>query len=112
VIISRLAARRVERETEAQAAESIVVTGTRIRDDDQFAPPVTTVVSSQLVRLAPSNLPDGLNKLPIFAPAQTSNSTTSGANGRLPAERNFLDLRGLGPNAPDPGGWQRSRHFL
>ena len=99
VIIFRQAARHVERETNPQMAESIVVTGTRIRDDDQFAPPVTTVVSSQLARLAPSNLPDGLNKLPIFAPAQTSNSTTSGANGRgFRPNGNFLDLRGLGPN--------------
>ena len=99
VIISRLAARRVEREAEPLQSESIIVTGTRIRDDDQFAPPVTTVVTSQLTRLTPSNLPDGLNKLPIFAPAQTSNSTTSGANGRgFRPNGNFLDLRGLGPN--------------
>ena len=99
VIISRQVARRAQIEAEPQTSESIMVTGTRIRDDDQFAPPVTTIVSSQLARLAPSNLPDGLNKLPIFAPAQTSNSTTSGANGRgFRPNGNFLDLRGLGPN--------------
>ena len=99
VIISRPALRRSERSPDVQGAESVVVTGTRIRDDDQFAPPVTTVVMSQLLRMAPSNLPDGLNKLPIFAPAQTSNSTTSGANGRgFRPNGNFLDLRGLGPN--------------
>ena len=51
------------------------------------------------MRLTPSSLPDGINKLPIFAPAQTSNSTTSGANGRgFRPNGNFLDLRGLGPN--------------
>ena len=75
------------------------MTGTRIRDDDQFAPPVTIVTVQQLMRATPSNLPDGLNKLPIFAPAQTSNSTTSGANGRgFRPNGNFLDLRGPGPN--------------
>jgi len=99
VIISRRSVRRKEFEVEPDTAESVVVSGTRIRDDDQFAPPVTTVVTSQLARLAPANLPDGLNKLPIFAPAQTSNSTTSGANGRgFRPTGNFLDLRGLGPN--------------
>lgn len=99
VIISRLPVRRAERPADAQTDESVVVTGTRIRDDDRFAPPVTTIVTSQLMRMAPSNLPDGLNKLPIFAPAQTSNSTTSGANGRgFRPNGNFLDLRGLGPN--------------
>ncbi len=99
VIISRAAVRHAEAMPDAQTAESVVVTGTRILDDTQFSPPVTTVTARELMRLTPSSLPDGLNKLPIFAPAQTSNSTTSGANGRgFRPNGNFLDLRGLGPN--------------
>ncbi|HVV28422.1 MAG TPA: TonB-dependent receptor [Rhizomicrobium sp.] len=79
--------------------ESVVVTGSRIlRDNDSASPPVTAVTAEQMLRMAPSNLPNALNKLPLFAPAQTSVSTASGANGkgsRPPG--NFLDLRGLGP---------------
>ena len=99
VIISRLTVRRSEPAAEPQTQESVVVTGTRILDSEQFPPPVTAIPSRELAQLTPSNLPDGLNKLPIFAPAQTSNSAVSGANGRgFRPSGNFLDLRGLGPN--------------
>jgi len=79
--------------------ESVLVTGSRIRHGNDFAPPaVTTVTTEQLFRTAPSNVPDALNKLPIFAPSQTSNSTASGANGKgSHPPGNFMDLRGLGP---------------
>jgi iron complex outermembrane recepter protein len=97
VIISRLAARRSAPSPEAP--ESVIVTGTRILDNEQFSPPVIAITTREMSRLTPSNLPDGLNKLPIFAPAQTSNSAVSGANGRgFRPNGNFLDLRGLGPN--------------
>ncbi|MDB5735392.1 MAG: TonB-dependent receptor [Alphaproteobacteria bacterium] len=80
--------------------ESVVVTGTRIvRDNDYAPPPATIVAADQMLRITPSGLPNALNKLPLFAPAQTSISTASGANGkgsRPPG--NFMDLRGLGPN--------------
>ena len=99
VIIARQSLRRREQAPENAAAESVVVTGTRIANDEQFSPPVSVVFTQELSRLTPSNLPDGLNKLPIFAPAQTSNSAVSGANGRgFRPNGNFLDLRGLGPN--------------
>jgi iron complex outermembrane receptor protein len=79
--------------------ESVVVTGSRIPGNDYFSPPVTFLSIDDLAQTTPSNVPDGLNKLPMFAPAQTSNSTTSGANGRgFRPNGNFLDLRGLGPN--------------
>jgi outer membrane receptor protein involved in Fe transport len=100
VIISR----RAERHggpvaVEPPTLESVTVTGTRILNNQQFPPPVTAISTRELSRLAPSNLPDGLNKLPMFAPAQTSNSAVSGANGRgFRPNGNFLDLRGLGPN--------------
>lgn len=79
--------------------ESVIVTGSRIARADDFAPPpVTTVTADVLTRTTPSSLPNALNKLPIFAPAQTSISASSAANGkgsRPPG--NFMDLRGLGP---------------
>jgi iron complex outermembrane receptor protein len=79
--------------------ESAVVTGSRIpRGDDFAAPPVTTVSAQQMIRTTPSSLPDALNKLPVFAPAQTSNSSAGGANGKgTRPPGNFMDLRGLGP---------------
>ncbi len=99
VSISRLSARRSVSNPDSAVLESVVVTGTRIADNEQFSPPVTAITTRELSRLTPSSLPDGLNKLPIFAPAQTSNSAVSGANGRgFRPNGNFLDLRGLGPN--------------
>lgn len=83
----------------APGTEAIVVTGSRILHADDFvSPPVTTVTADLLQSMSVSNTPNALNKLPIFAPAQTSVSTASGANGkgsRPPG--NFMDLRGLGP---------------
>ena len=79
--------------------EAVVVTGSRIlHADDSASPPVTTVTADLLQHMSASNTPNALNKLPIFAPAQTSISTAGGANGkgsRPPGS--FLDLRGLGP---------------
>jgi len=72
--------RRSQPNPESQAPESVVVTGTRILDNEQFSPPVTAITTRELSRLTPSNLPDGLNKLPIFAPAQTSNSAAGSLN--------------------------------
>lgn len=88
-----------EEQPASSATESVVVTGSRIRRDGDFASaPVTTITAEQMIRMAPANVPNALNKLPLFAPAQTSVSTASGANGkgsRPPG--NFMDLRGLGP---------------
>ena len=100
VIIARQSVRRAEATApEPSSLETVTVTGTRILDSEQFSPPVTAIATRDLMQLTPSNLPDGLNKLPIFAPAQTSNSAVSGANGRgFRPSGNFLDLRGLGPN--------------
>jgi len=97
IVIAR--ATRAADVTASPSMESVVVTGSRIvRSNDFASPPVTTFAMEQMLRMAPSNLPNALNKLPIFAPSQTSVSTASGANGkgsRPPG--NFLDLRGLGP---------------
>lgn len=97
LMIARI--RHDEEPSAAPATESVVVTGSRIRRADDFASaPVTAITAEQMARMAPANVPNALNKLPLFAPAQTSVSTASGANGkgsRPPG--NFMDLRGLGP---------------
>jgi iron complex outermembrane receptor protein len=97
IIITRL--RRNDLNPVYPGTESVIVTGSRIARADDFAPPpVTTISADVLTRTTPSSLPNALNKLPIFAPAQTSVSASSAANGkgsRPPG--NFMDLRGLGP---------------
>ena len=97
IIITRL--RRNDLNPVYSGTESVIVTGSRIARADEFAPPpVTTITADVLSRTTPSSLPNALNKLPFFAPAQTSISASSAANGkgsRPPG--NFMDLRGLGP---------------
>ena len=87
-----------QHQEDAVPTESVVVTGSRIlRDNDFASPPVTRLTAAQLDRMSSANTPNALNMLPIFAPAQTSLSTAGGANGkgsRPPG--NFMDLRGLG----------------
>jgi iron complex outermembrane receptor protein len=75
-------------------AQDVVVTGSRVITNGNNSPtPVTVVATEQLQQVTPSNLPDALNRLPIFA--GSSNQTTFGA-----AERNFtgnyLNLRSVG----------------
>lgn len=76
------------------AIEEIVVTGSRAVANGLKAPtPVTMVSSEQLINASPSNVADGLNKLPQFvgssSPASQGVSTFGGAS-------NFLNLRNLG----------------
>jgi iron complex outermembrane receptor protein len=80
-----------------QAVESVVVTGSRIQNGNNQPTPVTVISVEQLQATTPSNIPDGLNKQPIFASATSSNSSQLGTNsiGGVPSG-NFLDLRGLG----------------
>jgi iron complex outermembrane receptor protein len=79
--------------------ESVVVTGSRIFSNGTQSPtPLTLVSADELAKSSPTNIPDGLNKLPTFAAAQNSDSTVSGANGRgARPTGNFMDIRGLGP---------------
>ena len=75
-------------ETETPETRDIVVTGTRITANGDNQPtPVTVAARDALLKTSPSNIPDGLNKLPIFAlsrgtanlnnPTETSPATTS-----------------------------------
>ena len=74
--------------------QDVVVTGSRVITNGNNSPtPLTVVLTEQIQRVTPSNIPDGLNKLPIFA--GSSNQSTFGA-----AERNYtgnyLNLRSVG----------------
>ena len=78
--------------TEAEPPADIVVTGSRIATVANSPTPLTTVTTAQLVRTAPSNLPDALRKLPQFVGTSQRNSGNSGSNGAA----NTLNLRGFG----------------
>jgi len=79
-------------------ASDIVVTGSRlVRDGSQAPTPVTVVSTETLVQSSPTNLPDALNKLPVFAGSQSQNSTNT-FSATQPAMGNYLNLRHLGIN--------------
>jgi outer membrane receptor protein involved in Fe transport len=74
--------------------EEILVTGSRVITNGNDSPtPVTVVPVTQLELTTPSNIADGLNKLPQFS--GSLNQTTPGTPGTNNAG-NFLDLRGEG----------------
>jgi iron complex outermembrane receptor protein len=74
--------------------ETIVVTGSRVISDAANSPtPVTLISTKQLRDTTPSNLADGLNKLPIF---QGSQSVGRPGDGSHNYSSNVLDLRNFG----------------
>jgi iron complex outermembrane recepter protein len=79
-----------------EPADDIVVTGTRITANGDNQPTPVTVASTEgLLKTSPSNIPDGLNKLPIFALSRGTanlNNSTDNFTG------NYLNLRGFGIN--------------
>jgi iron complex outermembrane recepter protein len=78
----------------AEAEEEIFVTGSRItKNGDNLPTPVTVALTDDLLKTSPSNIPDGLNKLPIFALSRGT------ANLNNPSDNftgNYLNLRGFG----------------
>lgn len=80
----------------APVVEDIIVTGTRIVRDGYAAPtPVTVATVEDLVKSAPGNIPDGLNRLPQFS-GSTAPSRGGHTNANEPNHGNVLNLRGLG----------------
>ena len=74
--------------------ETIVVTGSRVISDAANSPtPLTLISTKQLRETTPSNLADGLNKLPIF---QGSQSVGRPGDGSQNFSSNTLDLRNFG----------------
>jgi outer membrane receptor protein involved in Fe transport len=74
--------------------QAIVVTGSRIvKNGDLLPTPVTMVSSDTLLKTSPSNIPDGLKKLPIFA---NSRGTAVQGDATDNATGAYLNLRGFG----------------
>jgi iron complex outermembrane receptor protein len=75
-------------------SESIVVTGSRVILDAADSPTPLIMVSAEQVRATtPTNLPDGLNKLPIF---QGSQQIRRAGDGTTNLASNVLNLRNYG----------------
>ncbi len=84
----------------APPTESVTVTGSRVISDIANSPtPVTIVTAAQLQATTPSDLPDGLNKLPVFWGSDQPRLAGNGgggtsASGGVP--QNVLALRNFG----------------
>jgi outer membrane receptor protein involved in Fe transport len=75
-------------------SETIIVTGSRVISDAASSPtPVTVISTKQLRDTTPSNLPDGLNKLPIFQGSQIIGRPGDGSQNFA---SNTLNLRNFG----------------
>jgi iron complex outermembrane receptor protein len=74
--------------------ETVVVTGSRVITDVANSPtPLTVVSTQQLLATTPSNLADGLAKLPVFQGNSSERNSSSGAGN---SSGDFLDLRNFG----------------
>lgn len=83
-------------EIEPPLSEAIIVTGSRVISDAGNSPtPVTMVSARQLRDTTPSNLADGLNKLPIFLGSQIIGRP---GDGSANFASNVLNLRNFGTN--------------
>ena len=85
---------RAQSGSDAASTETVTVTGSRVISEIQNSPtPLTLVTAQQLEATTPGNLPDALNKLPVFqgSSGQRNNSVGIG-NG----SGNFLNLRNFG----------------
>lgn len=78
-------------------AETVVVTGSRIRNASEPSTPVISLGADQLLATTPGGVPEALDKMPIFMAGSTPNNATAGANGRgFNTPGYFLNLRNLG----------------
>ncbi|HVW75611.1 MAG TPA: TonB-dependent receptor [Rhizomicrobium sp.] len=101
IVLRRIAAASVNgdvamADSEQLPSESITVTvtGSRVISDAANSPtPVTMVSETQLHETTPSNLADGLNKLPIFQGSQTIGRPGDGSQNY---SSNTLNLRNFG----------------
>jgi len=74
--------------------ESVVVTGSRVISDAANSPtPLTVVTAEQLRATTPTDIPDALNKLPVF---QGSAQPRTSGNGGTAGGINVLALRNFG----------------
>jgi hypothetical protein len=81
-------------ESGSTTVETVSVTGSRVISDAANSPtPLTVISTAQLQATTPTNIPDGLNKLPVF---QGSSQPRTAGNGGSSAGINVLFLRNLG----------------
>ncbi len=75
----------------------VVVTGSRIASTAKMSTrsptPLTAVTTEQLLKTTPTDIPDGLNKLPVFAGSTTPLRAGSGSGA---IAQNVLNLRNYG----------------
>ena len=80
------------------ATQEVIVTGSRVKRDGFLAPtPVTVITAESLATRAPTNIADGLNRLPQFQNS-ISNMQSSTFSVVSNPQGNYLNLRGLGIN--------------
>jgi outer membrane receptor protein involved in Fe transport len=91
---SILALTSVTRAQDTNNVESVVVTGSRIIQDATMSPtPLTVLPVEDLQVTTPSNIADGLNKMPEFIGSQTARSVN---NASSDSAANVLNLRNFG----------------
>ena len=94
VVTPAFAQEAPDQSADKATSQEIVVTGSRIvRNGDQQPTPVTVVTTDSLLKTSPTNIPDGLKKLPIFA---NSRGTTVQGDATDNATGAYLNLRGFG----------------
>jgi outer membrane receptor protein involved in Fe transport len=75
-------------------AETVVVTGSRVITEATMSPTPLTIVSTETLQATtPSDLPDALNKLPVFQGSTTPRGTN---NASVNSAGNVLNLRNFG----------------
>jgi len=76
------------------AVEEVMVTGSRIITSIVNSPtPLTVVTTEQLLQTTPTNIADGLAKLPVFLGSTSERNNSSGGGN---SSGNFLNLRNFG----------------
>jgi iron complex outermembrane recepter protein len=87
-----------EQASEASMMEEVSVTGSRLKQRDDFeAPvPVSTMDTNDLRRGAPTNIADALNQQPLFVNSLSNNNGIT-VDFTQQAGGNYLNMRSLGP---------------
>ena len=84
-----------ERAADGSADEMITVTGTRIANNRNSPTPITAVAADDMAATTPSDVADGLNKLPQIIGGRTPRTQ---GNGSTNNGGNVLSLRNFGPS--------------
>ena len=84
-----------ERAADGSSDEMITVTGTRIANNRNSPTPITAVAADDMAATTPSDVADGLNKLPQIIGGRTPRTQ---GNGSTNNGGNVLSLRNFGPS--------------